>query len=170
MVSISSLALITILIGLIIAGAELIRKRGNPNTIDQRRFLFLIWTSIGFLSLLVFYWLLPNPTYGFLIFLAPPTPALIVMTLLSAREWSNLSGRQRKAILSVVFLLAGIIVVRIAFDSLTDDRRQMDTVLQGMLFLSVPLFQFVIWKWRKHFSVLFGIIAILYLALLTAWK
>ena len=165
MVSIPSLALITILMGLIIAGAELIRKRGNPDTTGQRHFLFFIWTSLGFLTLLAFYWVFPNPKYGFLIFFAPPTPALIAMVLLSAREWQNLSGRQRKAILSVIFLLTGTLVISFVFGGPRENLHQVETILQGMLFLSVPLLLFVTWKWGNQYPFLFGTITILYLAL-----
>ena len=165
MVSIPSLALITILMGLIIAGAELIRKRGNPDTTGQRHFLFFIWTSLGFLTLLAFYWVFPNPKYGFLIFFAPPTPALIAMVLLSAREWQNLSGRQRKAILSVIFLLTGTLVIPFVFGGPRENLHQVETILQGMLFLSVPLLLFVTWKWGNQYPFLFGTITILYLAL-----
>jgi len=165
MVSIPSLALTAILMGLIIAGAKLIRKRGNPDTVEQRNFLFLSWTSLGFLTLLIFYWLFPKLQYSFIIFFAPPTPALIAMTLLSSREWLNLTSKQREAILSVTLLLMGIIVVHFLFDNPSEDLHQLEMILQGMLFLCMSLFLFAVWKWGKRYPMLFGIIAILYLAL-----
>ena len=165
MVSIPALALTAILMGIIVAGAKLIRKRGNPDTIEQRNFLFFSWTSLGFLTLLIFYWLFPNLQYSFLIFFAPPTPALVAMTLLSSREWPNLTSRQREAILLVILLLAGIIAVDFMFGNPSEDLHQLETILQGMLFLCLSLFLFVVWKWGKRYPIQFGIIAILYLAL-----
>lgn len=163
--SFSSLALITILLGLIVAGAELIRKRGNPETTEQRNFLYLTWTSIIFLTLLVFYQVFPNPNYSFLVFFAPPMPALIAMALLSSREWINLSGRQKMAILTAIFLLTGTIVADLVFGNATDDWRWLETDLQVMLFLGVSFLLFVVWKWGKRYPILFGITAVLYLAL-----
>jgi hypothetical protein len=159
-----SLLWIIIPSGLIIAGAALVRKRGNPEEAGQRTFFFLAWMAIAFLGVLILYWIFPNPAYSFVMIFAALLPALVAVTLLHAREWRNSPGRQKKAILAVLLLLATAAIAQFLFGDETDQWRQLEAVLQGMLFLSLSAFLFAIWKWGQRYPVLLGAIAIFYLA------
>jgi hypothetical protein len=160
-----SLLLIIIPIGLIIAGGILVRKRGDPETVELRYFLFLIWTAIGLSAAVLLYWTFPHPGYSLVLVFVLIIPAMVVMTLLRLNEWHDLPARTRVSILSVIVLLMVWAVVQFWRASLNGEGRALEPTFLGMLLLSVSAFLFIAWKWGSRHPFLPGVIAILYLTI-----
>jgi len=157
--------LVVIPIGLIVTGGLLVQKRGNPDTVGQRYFLFLTWTAIGLLTPVVINWTFPRLNIGIGTLFIPIIPALIVMILLHAGARRDLSGKQRAPIYVGIILLLVLGVARFWLSDSADDQYLLEVVLEGTMLLSISVFVFIVWKWGNRFPLLFAIIAILYLAL-----
>ena len=165
MISLTWLLSIILPIGLVIAGTILIRKRGNPDTTEQRYFLFLVWTALGMSVPIIINWLYPQLRFSIGVFFAPLIPALVAMMLLHASAWRDLSRRQKAAILFVLILMLLLGIAQFVFGSLVDAWSRLETTLQLIPFISLPVFLFIVWKWGNHYPFLFGIFSILYLIL-----
>jgi hypothetical protein len=149
---------------LVIIGT-LIRVRGNPETAGRRYFLFLIWTAIGSLAIILVYWIFPRPVFGYATVLFPILPGLAVLTLLHLQEWSSLRKRVKILILSAIVLLTLLIIVQFWILSSKGEERLLEPIFFGMALLSITVFLFIALKWGSRYPVLPGVIAILYLAL-----
>ena len=68
MLSITWLLSIILPIGFVVAGTVLIRKRGNPDTVEQRYFLFLAWTAIGMSVPIFVNWIFPHLRFSIGVF------------------------------------------------------------------------------------------------------
>ena len=90
---------------LIIIIGMLIRLRGNPETTGRRYFLFLTWTVIGSLALVLLNWIFPRSAFGYVSVLFPIIPGLTVLTLLHSREWYTLSNWATLSILLILIIL-----------------------------------------------------------------
>lgn len=165
MFSLTSVLLLLIPITLIIGGATLVRKRGNPERAEQNYFLFLAWTLIVFSVPILVNWIFPQLNFGYSIFFIPIVPALIVMLLLSVDAWWSLTGSQKKSILIAILSMFFLTVAQFWFGDSKAAWRNLDLVLQATMLFSISLLMFIVWKWGSHFPVLFGILAFLYLAL-----
>ena len=165
MLSIVPLLLIAVSGGLIIFGGVLVCKRGNPDTVEQRYFLFLIWTAIGLLATVLIYWLFPHPGYGFVIAFVPIIPAVIAISLLHLHEWHTLNKRRKIPISSAVILMALLASAKLGFGNTPDYGRQLEAILQVILVLSASAFLFIFWKLGGRYSLLFGVAALLYLTI-----
>jgi hypothetical protein len=151
--------LLLILIGI------LIRTRGDPETSGRRYFLFLVWASIGSLGLILLNWILPPSAFGIVTVLFPIIPGLIVLPLLHWREWDSLNNRAKIPILSTVIILMIATIVQIVILGRKSEDFLVEPVLFGMLLFAITAFLYIAWKWGNRFSFLFGILAILYLAI-----
>jgi len=150
-------------IGLVVGGAMLIRKRGNPDTAEQRYFLFLAWTVIGMSVPIFVNWIFPQLRFSIGVFFAPLIPALVAIMLLHARSWQGLSGRQKGWLLSIPILLLLIGVAQFLFGKSVNAWRRLETTLQILPYISIPIFLSIIWKWGSQRPILFGMISIFYL-------
>ena len=144
MFSIVPLLLIAISGGLIIFGGVLIRKRGNPDTVEQRYFLFQVWTAICLLAAVLIYWLFPHPGYSFVTAFIPIIPAVIAMPLLHLHEWHTLQRKRKIPILFAVILMALPASAKFWFGNTPDYGRQLEAILQVMLVLSASAFLFIV--------------------------
>ena len=152
---------------LIIIGI-LIRARGNPETAGRRYFLFLIWTSIGSLTLILLNWMLPALLfYGTGLF--PVIPGLVVLTLLHWREWNSLSRRAKMPILSAVGILLATIIVQLVRFILKGDTYQLESIYLGTAPLAVSVFMFIVWKWGNRYPLSLFVINVLYLTFFLAF-
>lgn len=147
---------------LIIIGI-LIRTRGSPETSGRRYFLFLVWTSIGSLVLILLNWIIPLPWLDFAIILFPIVPGLIVLSLLYWREWDSLSRRTQILILCVFGILLAATIGQLVIVSSQGVARQFEPIFFGMSLLSVSAFIFIVWKWGKRYPLVLFLITILYL-------
>lgn len=149
---------------LVIIGT-LIRVRGNPETVGRRYFLFLIWTAIGSLAIILVRWMFPLPILGYVMVLFPIIPGLAVLTLLHWREWDSLHKRARISILSAMIILLVATIVQFVILSLKGDERRLEPIFFGMALLSFSTFMFTAWKWGIRYPLLSSFIVILYLTL-----
>ena len=163
MLSITWLLSIILPIGFVVAGTVLIRKRGNPDTVEQRYFLFLAWTAIGMSVPIFVNWIFPHLRFSIGVFLTPLLPALIAIMLLYAKSWQELSGRQKGWLLSILVLFLLIGVAQFPFGKSVNAWSRLETTLQILPYISIPIFLFIIWKWGSQRPVLFGTISIFYL-------
>lgn len=153
---------------LIIIGI-LIRARGNPETAGRRYFLFLVWTSIGALALILLNWTFPRLLFGYGLILFPVIPGLVVLTLLQWHEWNSLSRQAKIPILSAVILLIGLTVVQFAILNLKGDERQIEAIFFGMTLFTITAFLFLARKWGMHYPLLPSAITALYLIFFLAF-
>lgn len=152
---------------LIIIGI-LIRARGNPETAGRRYFLFLVWTSIGALALILLNWTFPRLLFGYGLILFPVIPGLVVLTLLQWREWSSLYDRQKRLILSASVLLAILTAAQIVILCRKSEELQSEPILFGMVLFTMTAYLFIIWKWGNRHPFLFGTLAIFYMTIFNA--
>ena len=154
---------------LIIVIGALVRVRGNQETVERRYFLFLIWTTVGSLSLILINWILPASPFGILVtVLFSMIPGLIVLTLLHSREWYPMSNRAKIPILFTLIILVIATILELVILSLKEDGWQLEAILFGVSLLAITVFLFIAWKWGNHYPLLLGSIPILYLMLFNA--
>jgi hypothetical protein len=160
-----TLPIVAIPIGLVIAAGALIRKRGDPNTVNRRYFLFLVWTGIGLLILPLIVNLplsLPGLGPGLTYFLAPATVGVIVVTLLHLRERRALHGTEKRMILSALLLL----VIALIWNSRAKEDWQRNEILfLYVAVITISLFLYLIWVMGNRSPILAGVIALLYMAI-----
>jgi len=148
---------------LIIVIGFLIRVRGNPERVGRRYFLFLAWSGIGSLAMILANWMLPFSVFGFGIVLIPIIPGLLVLFFLHLHEWHTLHSRAKTPILFTVGLLVILTIVQLWSVSLKGDDGQLEPIFFGMALLSITVFLFAVWKWGSRSPFLFSVFAILYL-------
>jgi hypothetical protein len=153
---------------LIIAMGALVRVRGNRETVERRYFLFLIWTTITSLALVLLNWILPRSVFGYMTVLFPIIPGLTVLTLLYWREWDSLSNRAKIPILFTLIILVIATILRLVIVSPKGDERQLEAILFGMSLLAITVFLFIAWTWGNRHALLLGSIPLLYLTLFNA--
>jgi len=148
---------------LIIVIGILIRVRGNPATAGRRYFLFLIWSGIGALAMILGNWMLPHSVFDFGIVLIPIIPGVIVLLILHLDEWRTLHSRGKTPILFAIGLLVVLTIVQLRIVSLNGDAGQLEPIFFGMALLSITVFLFAAWKWGSRYPFLMSAFAILYL-------
>lgn len=151
---------------LIIVVGVLIRVRGNPETAERRYFLFLVWTTVGSLALIVTNWILPASPFGILVTaLFSIVPGLIVLTLLQSREWPAMSNRVKIPIWFILGILLIATLLQLVILNRKGGDQQLEPTLFGLLLLVTTVFLFAAWKWHNRHPLLPGAIVILYLTI-----
>ena len=159
------LRFILIPIGLVIVAGELIRRRGNPDTVGRRYFLFLIWTGMGLWAISIIInrsMSAPSLSNMFTLSLAPVTIGVAAMAFLNLREWRVLQGREKKLILSTLLLLVVAQVWMISTQKV--GLRTEAIFLMGAIF-TIFVFLFMVWTIGNRYPILVGMIALLYMLL-----
>ena len=160
-----TLLYVAIPIGLVVVTGELIRRRGDPETVGRRYFLFLIWTAFIFLFFPLLAGLaspMQNLVNSLTLLLAPITTGLIVMILLRLHEWQNLQDREQHIILSVFLCL---VATHIWFILSMEDARRNEPIFLDLATLTIAAFLFLVWIIGRRHPILLGWISLLYMLL-----
>jgi hypothetical protein len=155
--------LLFILIGI------LIRARGNPETSGRRYFLFLVWSALAALALILQYWMFPLPWLDIAIVLFPIVPGVLVLSLLNIHEWRTLPSRAKTPILIVMGVLLLLTFVQLWRVNLGGDAARPEPIFFGMALLTITGFMFIAWKWGRRYPLLLFVITVLYLIIFLAF-
>ena len=164
MISITSLILIAIPIGLVFIAGRLIRTRGNPDTLGRRYFLFLIWTGLGLSTvILVINWLLSPGGYGYSVLLSPVLIGVVVMALLQRHEWRNLHRGEKIAFVRALIVLAVLVSVQLVVDRLKGEGQDLEAFFFISAIFIIAILLFIVWLGEGRHPILIGLITLLYL-------
>lgn len=162
MFSVTSFIYVTIPVVLVIAAGMLIRKRGNPDTAGRRFFLFLIWTGVGLLAvILIENWLMGQRGPGKSFLLIPATSGVVAMIFLHLHEFPILRRGEKALFILALVLLVGLVAVPLWDGIVQWDVPQflMAAALSNAVFLAIA------WALGKRYPVLLGLLALICLAL-----
>ncbi|MGB7095218.1 MAG: hypothetical protein WBD62_11295 [Anaerolineales bacterium] len=165
MLSIRSLTILAIPVGLVVASGVLFRKRGNPETAGRRFFLFLTWMSIGLLAVGLIINGLSHSGYGVITILAPVASGVIALTFIHLREWHTLHSREKTLIFLSLILLTILAVLQIWVGSVRGISNQPESIFFGLAIFSISVFLPIAWTIGKRYPALLGVAALLFMAL-----
>ena len=171
MLSIISLMILAIPIGLAAASGVLIRKRGKPETAGRRFFLFVTWMSIGLLAVILIINGLSPLGFGVIILLAPVACGVIALAFIHLREWHALHNREKVLIIVGLILLTILAVVQIWVGSVRGSSNQSEAIFFfGLTIFSISVFLPIAWTIGKRYPALPGGAALLFLALFNGFE